>query len=262
MVSEKFGENGMFRMFALFFVGFMFFNPGNILAVEHKTSSPEAEEALKGYIAAEERSASHKRRDQYRHPFETLTFFGLEADMTLVEIWPGGQGSWYRGIIEPFISDGGGSYIPVTRNSDFLMNEENLPYGEVDMVLVFRAHAFIIYEKPPQKYIDALFAMLKPGGILGIVDHAGDEAIPQDPEGDNGYVNESHFLMMAKEAGFIALADTDVNRNAKDTKDHPRGVWSLPPSLRGTSAGSEERQRYLDIGESDRFTIKLYKPEE
>lgn len=104
--------------------------------------------------------------------------------------------------------------------------------------------------------------MLKPGGIFGIVDHAGDEAIAQDPEGDNGYVNESHFRMIAEAAGFIALAECDINKNPEDTKDHPRGVWSLPPSLRGTSAGSEERQRYLDIGESDRFTLKFYKPED
>lgn len=130
------------------------------------------------------------------------------------------------------------------------------------MVLVFRAHGFIIYEKPAQKYVDALFTMLKPGGIFGIVDHAGDEAIPQDPEGDNGYVNESHVRMMAEEAGFIFLADSQVNRNPNDIKDHPEGVWSLPPSLQGTSAGSEERQRYLDIGESDRFTLKFYKPED
>ncbi|MEE8259050.1 MAG: methyltransferase, partial [Sphingomonadales bacterium] len=161
---------------------------------------------------------------------------------------------------------GGGSYIPIprirSRGNLFLLAEDNVPYGKADMVLVFRAHGFMIYEKPTQKYIDALFSMLKPGGIFGIVDHAGDEAVPQDPEGDNGYVNESHFRTMAEEAGFIFLADSQINRNPNDTKDHPEGVWSLPPRLKATSAGTKERQRYLDIGESDRFTIKFYKPEE
>ncbi len=227
----------------------------------HKTSSLGTGEALEHLIAGDHRSEAHKARDQYRHPFETLTFFGIEPGMTVVEIWPGGQSSWYREIIEPLITAGGGTYIPVTENHDFLMSEEDLPYGEVDMVLVFRAHGFMISDKPTQKYVDALFAMLKPGGIFGIVDHAGDEAIPQDPEGDNGYVNESHFKMMAQRAGFVLLAETDINRNLKDTKDHPRGVWSLPPSLKGTWPMTDARQEVLEIGESDRFTLKFYKPE-
>jgi predicted methyltransferase len=228
---------------------------------EHKTSGFGAREALEQLIAGDHRSEAHKARDQYRHPFETLTFFAIEPGMTVVEIWPGGQGSWYREIIEPFITEGGGIYIPVTENHDFLMSEEDLPYGGADMVLVFRAHGFMMYDKPAQRYLDALFAMLKPGGILGIVDHAGDEEIRQDPEGDNGYVNESHFKMMAAKAGFILLAGNDINRNPADTKDHPEGVWSLPPTLSRTTPGTPEQQKYLTIGESDRFTLKFYKPE-
>jgi len=232
---------------------------------EHKTSSPETQARLQELIASPARSDEHKARDKFRHPFETLTFMGIEPGMTVVEIWPGGQGSWYRQIIQPLIEEGGGTYIAVdydrSKLDQFLKQEENVPYGEVDMVLVFRAHGFMIYDKPEGKYYDALFAMLRPGGIFGIVDHAGDEAIPQDPGGDNGYVNESHVRMLAEAAGFKLLAESEINRNPKDTKDHPRGVWSLPPSLSRSEPGTPERQKYLEIGESDRFTLKFYKPE-
>ncbi len=228
---------------------------------ENKTSSPETVERISELIASDNRRTSHKDRDKYRHPLETLTFFGIEQDMTVVEVWPGGQGSWYREIIEPLVGEGGGTYIPVTRDEAFMMEEDQVPYGQVDMVLVFRAHGFMIYDKPVQNYVDALYAMLKPGGIFGIVDHAGDETIPQDPEGVNGYVNETFFKGMAEKAGFVLLAEADFNRNPKDTKDHPRGVWSLPPTLLGTKDGTEERQIFLEIGESDRFSLKFYKPD-
>lgn len=249
----------------LFILG-LFLMPISAQAVEHKTASPETVEKIAALVAADSRSNAHKARDKYRNPLETLTFFGVEPEMTVVEIWPGGQGSWYRTILEPLITEGGGTYIPVLykRNEldQFLRQEDNVPYGEADMVLVFRAHGFMIYEKPVQNYVDAVYDMLKPGGILAIADHAGDEAIPQDPEGVNGYVNESHFIKMAEKAGFVLLAESDINRNPADTKDHPEGVWSLPPRLKGHTAGSAERQKYLDIGESDRFTLKFYKPEE
>ncbi len=254
------------RTLISFFTLCLFFNPAQVWAVEHKTSSPETVAKINELITSEDRSASHKARDKYRHPLQTLTFFGIEPDLTVVEIWPGGQGSWYRAIIEPLMETGSGTYIPVPyirRNLDqFLRQEENVPYGEVDMVLVFRAHGFMIYEQPVQNYVDTVFSMLRPGGILAIADHAGDENIPQDPEGDNGYVNKSYFIKMAEAAGFVLLAESEINRNRYDTKDHPEGVWSLPPRLKGHSAGSSERQKYLDIGESDRFTLKFYKPEE
>jgi len=254
--------NQVIRLFL--FLGLIVAAPAGSFGAEHQTASPETRQALQELIASETRSEAHKARDQYRHPLETLTFFGIEPGMTVVEIWPGGQGSWYRQIIEPFITASGGTYIPVeydrSKLDQFLKQEENVPYGQVDMVLAFRAHGFIMYSKPEANYYQALFAMLKPGGIFGIVDHAGDESIPQDPEGENGYVNESHVIMLAEQAGFVLLAKSDINRNPRDTRDHPRGVWSLPPSLSGTGAGTPERQKYLDIGESDRFTLKFYKP--
>ncbi len=232
----------------------------HVHATEHKLSSAETQAILKTYIDSDARPKKHKARDQYRRPFETLSFCGIEPDMTLVEIWPGGQGGWYRNIVEPFITDGGGQYIPVSGRSPFPAEIDNLPYGEVDMVLVFRAHGFMIYDEPAQQHVNAVYSMLRPGGQLCIVDHAGDENIPQDPTGENGYVNESHFRMLAEQAGFELLATSEHNRNPADTKDHPRGVWSLPPTLSRTIPGMKARNRYLEIGESDRFTHKYAKP--
>lgn len=230
-------------------------------AAEHKISSPETQEKLRAYIDSDARPARHKDRDQYRRPFETLTFCGVEPDMTVVEIWPGGQGGWYRRIIEPLVTDGGGGYTPVASRSAFPAEVEGVPYGAADIVFVFRAHGFMIYDAPAQEHVDAVYSMVKPGGVMCIVDHAGDESIPQDPEGENGYVNESHFKMLAETAGFELLATSEHNRNPKDTKDHPRGVWSLPPTLSRSIPGTPARQRFLEIGESDRFTHKYLKPE-
>lgn len=228
-------------------------------AAEHLTSSPEAVARLAELVASAERPESHRARDRYRHPLETLAFLGLEPGLTVVEIWPGGQGGWYRRILEPFLG-GAGAYVPVLNRSAFPGRVEGVPYGQADMVLVFRAHGFMIYRRPAQDHVNALFEMLRPGGILGIVDHAGDEAVPQDPGGRSGYVNESHFRTMAEKAGFRFLAASDVNRNPRDTKDHPRGVYSLPPSLRGSRGDEGLRAKMLAVGESDRFTLKFYKP--
>ena len=227
--------------------------------VVNRTASPGVQQQLRALIASDNRSAGHKARDKYRHPLETLTFFAIDPASTVVEIWPGGQGGWYREIIEPLMAQKG-HYIPVGNGSDFPDNVDFVPYGQVDMVLVFRAHGFMIYDPPAQKYVDALYRMLKPGGIFGIVDHAGDENVPQDPEGENGYVNESYFKAMAEKAGFKLLAESGINRNPKDDKHHPKGVYSLPPSLRGSLPLTEARQKWLAIGESDRFTLKFYKP--
>lgn len=230
-------------------------------AAEHRLSSPETEGKIQSLIQSPDRPAAQKARDRYRHPLETLTFCGIEPGMTVVEIWPGGQGAWYRRIIEPLLEDRGGRYVPVEGRSAFPERVDGVPYGEADMVLVFRAHGFMIYDRPAQEHVNAVYSMLKPGGIFCIVDHAGDESIPQDPAGENGYVNESHFFMLAKRSGFNILAASDHNRNPKDTKDHPHGVWSLPPTLRGSLPLTPARRNYREIGESDRFTHKYYRPE-
>ncbi|MFQ5347217.1 MAG: class I SAM-dependent methyltransferase [Rhodothalassiaceae bacterium] len=207
------------------------------------------------------RPAPQRARDRYRHPLETLRFFGIRQDMTVVEIWPGGQGGYYRRILEPYLV-AEGHYVPVQQSGPFPDTVPGVPYGAVDMVLVFRAHGFTIYDRPPQAYIDAIHAMLKPGGVFGIVDHKGNEAVPQAEKGDNGYVNESFVIGMAEKAGFRLEAGSDVNRNPRDRKDHPRGVYSLPPTLAGTLPFTEAREHFLAIGESDRFTLRFGKPAE
>ncbi|HEC01244.1 MAG TPA: methyltransferase [Sphingomonadales bacterium] len=228
---------------------------------DHRMSA-QATTKLERILTDGHRSDGHMARDKYRHPRETLKFIGVEPHMTVVEIWPGGQGGWYREILEPFLKDKG-KYIPVGSKSDFPEKVDNVPYGKVDMVMVFRAHGFIIYDAPALDHVKAIYAMLKPGGILSIVDHAGDESIPQsaDPKGKNGYVNESHFRGIAEKAGFKFLAESDINRNPADSKKHPRGVWSLPPTLSGSLPFTDKRAEFLKIGESDRFTLKFYKPE-
>ena len=254
----KIRKNHLILVAAASFLSLIF--TANSFAVQHHQMSAEAQALLKNVMAEADRPERQTKRDKYRHPVETLKFIGIEPDMTVAEIWPGGQGGWYRAILEPFF-EAKGTYIPVRSRSDFPGTLEDFPYGKVDMVMVFRAHGFMIYRNPAQEYVNAIFSMLKPGGILTIVDHAGDENIPQDPKGENGYVNESHFRAMAAKAGFVFLTESDVNRNPKDDKNHPRGVFSLPPSLQGSLPLTGERKKILEIGESDRFTLKFYKPE-
>lgn len=213
---------------------------------------------LKTLINSENRSEKQKKRNKYRHPLETLAYFGVKENHTVVEIWPGGQGGWYRSILEPYI-EGSGQYIPVRSSDDFPEPIEKVADNSADRVLVFRAHGFMIYDKPAQAYFDSLYKMLKPGGIFGIVDHRGNEAIPQDPKGENGYVNQSHVIKLAEKAGFVLVDSAEINANPKDTKDYPKGLYSLPPSLRGSLFDSELRKQVLAIGESDRMTLKFTK---
>lgn len=216
----------------------------------------DTQEKLRQLITSDDRSDRHKARDKYRHPFETLTFMGIDPSETVVEIFPGGQGGWYRRIIEPLINGGGGQYYPVRGRSGWPRFEaDNVPYGDIDMIYVFRVHGFLIYGAPAEDHVADIFRILKPGGYMGIVDHAGDETVDQDPVSRNGYVNESYFRAMAEAAGFELVRTSAVNRNPKDNKDHPRGVYSLPPSSSGP-----DKEAHLAIGESDRFTHLYRKP--
>ena len=220
----------------------------------------EAETAtLQTLVVSDTRSQKIRDRNKYRNPLKTLAFFGVKNTQTVIEIWPGGQGGWYRSILEPYLSENG-TYIPVRSNSDFPKKIDAVKDNSADRVLVFRAHGFMIYDNPAQEYFDAIFNMLKPGGILGIVDHRGDESIPQDPKGKNGYVNQSHVLMLAKNAGLELVASSEINANPNDTKDYPSGLYSLPPSLKGSTFNKKLREQVLAIGESDRMTLKFVKP--
>jgi predicted methyltransferase len=244
-------------------------------------------------IAGAHRSAANKARDRYRHPKETLQYFGLRPDMTVVEIWPGG--GWYTEILAPVLHDQGklyaaqyGSPPPFpyqTREMDALRAKmasapqiydrvtltalgfpDQLtiaPPGSVDLVLTFRnVHNW--YQEgygPPnaaELAMKAIFTALKPGGVLGVVDHRWPDPTTEDPRARNGYISERRVVELAENAGFELAGGSDINNNPLDTHDHPEGVWTLPPDL---ALGERDRDKYLAIGESDRFTLKFVKPD-
>ena len=252
---------------------------------------PASSTALDSAINGEHRSAENIARDKYRRPKETLAFFGFRADMTVVEIWPGG--GWYTEILAPALKDNGklytaqysvnppysyqrryfGSFLTKAGESpdvyrdviitamDFPYELEIAPPGVADLVVTFRnAHNWVGQGYPkvaPMLAFEAMFDALKPGGVLGIVDHRWPDASDEDPFSENGYISEQRLIASAEAAGFEFAARSDHNRNPKDTHEHPEGVWTLPPSL---ALGEENQEKYLAIGESDRLTIKFVKP--
>jgi predicted methyltransferase len=249
--------------------------------------------ALDAALAGTHRSAANKARDRYRHPKETLEFFGLQPGMTVVEIWPGG--GWYTDILAPVVRERGklfaalyGSNPPFpyqTREMEsFRAKLENAPavYGDVtntalafpneltiappgsaDLVVTFRnVHNWFQEGYGPPNAAElafkAMFDALKPGGVLGVVDHRWPDRATEDPKARNGYVSEERVIEYAEAAGFELAGRSDVNRNPRDTHDYPEGVWTLPPDL---ALGERDRDKYLRVGESDRFTLKFVKPE-
>ena len=248
---------------------------------------------LKDIIESKHREASSVR-DVYRHPQQTLEFFRLKDDMTVVEIWPGGKG-WYTEILAPFLKEKGKFYAAhfnadssseYFRNSRMNFTEELAaspelyskvelssfnppsytdiaPEGSADLVLTFRnVHNWYMRGGGDEKIISAFKAFykaLKPDGYLGVVDHrlAADRELSEQEA--SGYMRQDYVLNMAKEAGFIFVEESNINANTKDTSDHPKGVWTLPPSLR---LGEENKAHYLAIGESDRMTLLFQKPSE
>ncbi len=233
--------------------------------------------ALKAAIAGPQRSEPNKARDRYRHPLETLTFFGLKPDMTVVEISPGA--GWYTEILAPFLKDHGTLYEAVGGGPGAKAFEDKLkadpavygkaivtvfqppakseiaPDGSADMVLTFRnVHDWIAHDNA-EGYFKAFYRALKPGGILGVTDHRADPSQPQDPKAKNGYVRQDYMIQLAERAGFTLASKSEINANPRDKRDHP--VWSLPPTLREKQ---KDRAKYLAIGESDRMTLKFIKP--
>ena len=243
--------------------------------------------SLKEIIEGDHRSDKNRARDQYRNPVETLSFFGIKDDMTVVEISPGG--GWYTEILAPFLKDKGTFYAagfdPVSKIEFFSKNAKRFtekmasdevyknvrvtilaapdktdiaPEGSADMVLTFRnIHNWMSAGTADDVY-SAMFKALKPGGILGVVEHRGNPEVEQDPKAESGYVNQDYAIALAEKAGFEFVSSSEVNANPKDGADHPKGVWTLPPSLR---LGEEDKEKYLTIGESDRFTLKFVKPQ-
>lgn len=245
------------------------------------------QDALQTALAAPTRTAANIARDRYRHPLETLTFFGVKPNQTVVEIWPGG--GWYTEILAPFLRQGGGTLYAVApgwgqtgitrlkatnpalygsiRTADFPgfdANATRVPDGTADVVLTFRnVHNWRMgYRRDDKQDYSALafrqiYAMLKPGGVLGIVDHRLPENASDEREQSSGYIKTSTVRRLAEQAGFRFAGSSEVNANPKDSADWPDGVWTLPPTL---ELGDKEREKYLAIGESDRMTLKFVKP--
>lgn len=245
----------------------------------------EDQAALKAAIAASSRTPANVARDRYRHPYETLSFFGVEADDTVVEIWPGG--GWYTEILAPYVIQGGGTYYAaangnglngartrMTANSGLYgglrlasfptgragATEPSVPDGSADVVLTFRnVHNWLMGETPfAEEAFRQMFAMLRPGGTLGVVEHRLPESADSTRERSSGYLKTSTVRRLAEAAGFRLVAESEINANPNDTTDHPSGVWTLPPTLR---LGDQDRDRYVAIGESDRMTLRFVKPE-
>lgn len=239
-------------------------------------ATPSVQPALRAAIASPARTPANVARDRYRHPGETLAFFGVKPSDTVVEIWP--SGGWYTEILAPYLARRG-SYVaavpsekaaaslrakniaPAIRYATFPSNDPaaRVPAGSADVVLTFRnVHnwRFGANGDQTQAAFDQMFAMLKPGGTLGLVEHH----LPEGSaikEAESGYMKRSTVLAYATKAGFRFVGESMVNANSKDTHDYPKGVWTLPPTY---TAGDADRARYAAIGESDRMTLKFVRP--
>lgn len=244
-----------------------------------------ADAALSKAVAAPHRSAEFVARDRYRHPQETLEFFGIRPEMTVVEISPG-RGYWTE-ILAPYLRAQGTYYTAIApaaaserasqaaaawqqklaglptaydkvRVSEFgLGGMDVAPASSADLVLTFRnVHNWMSAGLADEAFT-AFYKALKPGGILGVEEHRAPTDEPQDPQAKSGYVREDYTRQLAERAGFEFVGASEINANPKDTKDWPKGVWTLPPTL---ALGEQDRARYLAIGEADNFLLKFRKP--
>jgi len=242
--------------------------------------------AIKAAVANPARRDADRPRDQYRHPAETLSFFRVAPRQTLIEYSPGG--GWYTRILMPLLAVKG-HYVAVVGNSAKEIDSAkklaaSLPGGaaaevsafdpraatmfapgSADRVLTFRnVHNLLMAEdggdkngKVASAFFQAAYKALKPGGILGVVDHRLPEGAAAERENSSGYVKRSTVIRLATAAGFRLDGESEINANPKDTTDWPKGVWTLPPSL---ELGDQDRAKYLAIGESDRMTLRFVKP--
>ncbi|NND64629.1 MAG: class I SAM-dependent methyltransferase [Gammaproteobacteria bacterium] len=246
--------------------------------------------SLENAVKHAKRTPENLSRDVYRHPQQTLEFFKVQPDMTVVEIWPGG--GWYTEILAPYLYKCGTFYaasfdIDSVNTPEYRRNihlrwakkTESLPkvYGRTivteltppestvisppglaDRVLTFRNVHNWIKDGYEQQVFESMFNALKPGGMLGVVEHRARPGTSIDDMIKSGYVTEGYIIELAQNAGFKLDQSSEINANRADSKDHPKGVWTLPPSLRLKEV---DRGKYLAIGESDRMTLRFLKPE-
>lgn len=233
-------------------------------------------------------------RDTWRHPLETLQFWGLQPSMTVLEILPGR--GWYTSILAPYLAEGGGklivaSFDPRTGSiaqretladfeARFLRDPRRYgritrtivgddapiaPAGSVDLAILANNVHTLMAEGIAEDVFAAVFTALKPGGAFGVEQHRAASTGLQDPLAGAGYVQEAYVKTLAQEAGFEFVGATDVNANPRDDREHPFGVWTLPPVLQTAPLGQPDNPDfdtapYLEIGESDRMTLKFRKP--
>jgi predicted methyltransferase len=246
------------------------------------SASDDARAAIETAVASPDRNPKNVARDVYRHPVETLAFFGVTPSQTLVEIWP--SAGWYTEILAPLLRDKG-TYIAAVQGSGrgreatlalFAKNPQRFdkaivttlevgkpsdiaPPQSADIVLTFRnVHNFLMAgDEAAAQFFDDCYRALKPGGVLGVVDHA----LPDDAhgalEGQSGYIKRSTIIKLATAAGFVLDGESAINANPKDDHRHPSGVWTLPPNY---ALKDIDHAKYEAIGESDRVTLRLVKP--
>ncbi len=247
--------------------------------------SGASDAGLGKWAAAPHRTPANVARDPFRHPLQTLAFFGVREGSTVVEILPGSSG-YYMEILAPYLRSKG-RYIAASRAPDappqYLADHRKLlarledepalygkvlvtqfsadrheiaPPGSADFVLTFRNLHNWMERNEVEGALRAFHRALKPGGVLGVVDHRGREELSQDAQMKSGYVRQDLAIALIERAGFRLAGASEVNANPKDTKDHPEGVWTLPPTYR---LKDRDRAKYAAIGESDRFTLKFIK---
>lgn len=250
------------------------------------SSRQSTTDALTAILAADHRSPENRARDRYRHPKETLLFFGIRPEMRVLEVWP--EPGWYTEVIAPLVRDKGKYYAAVIAsdpNSKYITERlesyrhklagrpelydrvsvvtfpadgsDAVPPGSVDMVLTFRnIHNWMSKGTAAQAFT-TMYRALRPGGVLGVTEHRGNPKLPQDPQAKSGYVDEDYAIKLIEAQGFRLVAKSEINANPSDTKDYEHGVWTLPPTYR---LGDKDREKYAAIGESDRFTLRFVKP--
>ena len=262
----------MKKFISIFIFSFIFFNFFSLQAHNLEQS-----------VNSEDRSIENIKRDKFRHPYETLKFFGIEPEMKIVELSPGK--GWYTEILAVYMYDEGelitapysaslSDYAKRSREAfEVKLNSKSIYekvkivdlFGKlaedetVDAVLTFRnVHNWLGEDgSGVKKVFKQSYAALKPGGILGVVEHRANPGISIKEMKKSGYVTEELTINLAEEAGFILSKKSEINANVKDTKDHPNGVWTLPPSL---YLKDGDKEKYRQIGESDRMTLLFKKP--
>jgi predicted methyltransferase len=262
----------------------LFASLASIAACSHAPSSLQ-DQVIAQRAAAPHRTAGNVARDRFRHPVETLQLFGVRGDSVVVEILPG-SGGYYMEILAPHLKDRG-RYVAASRDGaaapQYLADHQKLlarlkaepalyekvlvtqfnadlheivPPGSADFVLTFRNLHNWVERNEIEGALRAFHKALKPGGVLGVVDHRGRTDMSQAAQMKSGYVREDFAIALIEKAGFRLAGASEVNANPKDTKDHPEGVWTLPPTYR---LKDKDRAKYAAIGESDRFTLKFVK---